>query len=611
MKQRQTWLFALLSILTFIMVPCLATAASSGQLELGASYTDIVDNAARVNEYVKNGASDNLKEDGLAASIKLDLEATDGTSAADLSADIINGDNFSLETEVDAARIFKLDISLDSMQHIKDHETLGQLGATLAGDVGGEQPRLTTDATVGQLGVDSVTVANERYAQEMDNDYIVTRKELETETELTLPALPNITFHAGLRIETRDGLEQARTLSKCNQCHVQANAKDIDERTEDFTIGVTGKFGLVTVEYEFLTRDFTADGASPEYNYLGSGSSHAGIPDSSVLNYTGVEDYSKTPDSEKDSHLLKARVDVNSNTSLSATYVNAEVESNTVEDSSYTINTNSLTSEFESFFLKGATRLGGLRLSVRGGTYQIDGPEYTVDYAAVATNIDPALGYDGTKDYESAESRDVTEFGIDGVYRLATGTTLRLGYEYEEVDRDEAELADTETNTFKASIKSRFSKQLSARLSYKYQNIDDPFSGAAVGIFQETGMTSTDYPGMAYVDKSTVSGDPGNGPGVYYWNSVYPNRELESSMSPESVHEAKFSSTWAPSVNMAATLFARVRMEENDAVEYKQDTYVPGISFYYAPSGKMNLTMAYTFSKQDTENRMCVGWYHG
>ena len=77
------------------------------------------------------------------------------------------------------------------------------------------------------------------------------------------------------------------------------------------------------------------------------------------------------------------------------------------------------------------------------------------------------------------------------------------------------------------------------------------------------------------------------------------------------VHEAKLSTTWAISANKAATLFARVRQAENDEVEFEQTTYVPGVSLWYAPNGKMNLTMAYTFNKQETENQMCVGWYHG
>ena len=620
MKQRQAWLLALLSVLTFVMVPGLASAESSGQLEVGATYTDIKDNAARVNEYTKNGVTEN-DDDGPAVSLKLDLEATDGKSAFDFGADLVDGDTYNLETAFDAARFFKLDLSLSSFQHWKDHETLEQLGATMMGDTAGEQPRVTTDATVGKLaggaGVPSdMAAANERYRQEMDNDYIVTRKETEAETSLTIPTLPNITFHAGLRVETRSGLEQARTLSKCNQCHVSAAAKDIDERTEDFTIGATGKFGLVTVEYEYLTRDFTADGTNPQYGYVGSGATHAGVPDADALNYLGgVQDYAATPDSEKDSHSLKARVDINADTSVSAAYVNAEVESDVVEDGTYSIDTDSLTSEFESFFLKGATKIAGLRLSVRGGTYEIDGPEYVVNFPkVVGANLDPALGYDtatGDKHYESAESREVTEFGIDGVYRLARGTTLRLGYDYEEIERDETELADTETSTYKIALKSRLSRQLSARISYQYQDIEEPFTGADVGIAQVTGTTDALYPGMAWFTTADYLADPGNGPGVYYWNSVYPNREFESSMSPESIHEAKFSSTWTPSSNMAATIFARVRMAENDEVEYQQDTYVPGFSFYYAPNGKMNLTMSYTFNKQETENRMCVGWYHG
>lgn len=613
MKQRQTWLLALLSILTFVMVPCLATAASSGQLELGASYTDIVDNAARVNEYVKNGASDNLDEDGLAASIKLDLEATDGVSALDLSTDIVDGKNYNLETEFDAARIFKLDLSLDSLQHIKDHDNLEHLGATFRGDIAGGQPRVTSDLTGGVLGTDTIEEAQTRYYQEMDNDYIITRKETEAETSLTLPSLPNLTFHAGMRIETRNGMEQAITASKCGMCHVQANGKDIDERTKDFTFGVTGKFGKLTVEYDYLNREFTEDASAPSYRYLTSSATRAGIVDDDQLLYSGVQSYKVTPDSEKDSHELKARYDIDQTSSVSAAYVNAEVESNkSGELGTYSLDTDTLTSEFESFFLKGATKIAGLRLSIRGGTYEIDGPEYAVDFDA-RDDLTTNNTFENPEDFESAESREVTEFGIDGVYRLAKGTTLRLGYEYEEIERDEAELSDTETNTFKVAVKSRMSKQLSARASYQYQDISEPFTGADVGIAQVTGATDPLYEGLAWflkADYQTIDGNPASG-AVYYWNSVYPGRELESSMSPENVHEAKISTTWTPSANMAATFFARVRMEENDEVEYKQDSYVPGVSFYYAPNSKMNLTMAYTFNKQETENRMCVGWYHG
>jgi predicted porin len=483
------------------------------------------------------------------------------------------------------------------------------------GDVAGEQPRVTTDATVGQLGVDTITEANERYAQELSNDYIITRRETEAGTSLTIPAVPNLTFHAGLRIETREGLEQARTLSKCNQCHVQANGKRIDEKTEDYTLGLTGRIGLLTVEYEYLTRNFSDNSSRPTYNYVGSGATHAGILDADALHYLGGEEtYAQTPESEKDSHNVKARVDLNADTAVSATYVNFEVKSNVIGDSSYTIDSNSLSSDFESLFFRGSTRIAGLRLSARGGVYEIDGPEYVVNFPKViGANLDPALGYDvttGDKHYESPASREVTEFGADAVYRLTRGSTLRVGYDYEKIERDAHDLGDTTTNTVKAAVNSRFGRELSGRLSYQYQDIDDPFAGAHSGILQGTNQDPF-YPGMARDDTANYLLDPGNGPGVYYWNSVYPNRQLNSTMLPEEVHEIKFASTWAPSINLAATLFARVRLEENPSVKYEKENYVPGASLFYAPNSKLNFTMAYTFNKMRTENRMCVGWYHG
>ena len=229
-----------------------------------------------------------------------------------------------------------------------------------------------------------------------------------------------------------------------------------------------------------------------------------------------TEPYGQTPDSEKDSHTVKARLDLSRSSSVTATYVKADIESDKDGDAPiYTLNKDTLKSEFESFFLKGATRIGGLRLSIRGGTYEIDGPDYTANYPQLVgvTTLDPALGYDtttGDVHYESAESRDVTEFGIDGVYRLAKGTTLRLGYEYEEIDRDEDELGDTETNTFDIAVNSRFSKELSGRVSYKYQDIDEPLRGANTGILQSAAFQDPNYPGLAYDDTANYVGDPGN-----------------------------------------------------------------------------------------------------
>lgn len=509
--------------------------------------------------------------------------------------------------DFDAKRIFKFSFDYQVLEHWKDHETLNQMGGTLADDLGGGQPSVTTDLIYANTGATTIGGANPivgydpltAYNQELNNDYIVTRREFKNKAALTLPALPNITFHAGMRIETREGMEQAIGLSKCSSCHVSAEGKDIDERTEDFTIGATGKFGPVTVEYEYLTRDFTEDATAPGRYYAANGNTQ--------LLYQGDEfEYSKTPDSEKDTHTLRIRADFANSTSVTGSYVKSDVESSKsdVADASYTLlDGTTLKTELESFGAKATTKLGdNWRFSLRAATYEIDANNNELYFAARGATTSEAFD-DQYDTWVSAEEREVTEFGLDAVYRLAKATTLRLGYDYEKIDRDEAELGETETHSFKASIKSRFSNNFSGRLSYQYQDIDDPFGGDdATGIYQGTGTADPLGSGLYYAIIPA---------GSKYWDAVYPERTMDATNQPDSVHEAKLNATWTPSANMAATLFTRVRYEENDSVEYKQTTYVPGVSFWYAPNNNVNLTMAYTFSKQDTENRACVGWYHG
>lgn len=633
MKQRQVWLFALLSILTFVVAPSIATAASStGNFEVGATYTDVVDNKARVNEYTTNGALDNL-DDGFAASIKLDLKAADEKSAFDFSSEIINGDNYKLEGHLDAARVLRWNFSLDAMQHWKDHETLDQMGATGREDVGGGQPSVTTDKIfadlldagyTGPVGGGSVASAydpREAYEQELANDYIVTRREFENEFELALPQLPNIVFHAGMRIETRDGLEQAIGLSKCDSCHVSATGKEIDERTEEFRIGATGKFGQLTVEYEFMNRSFDENSSAPIrfYESAGNASAEAQLlygADGDPLRGDGYLEFNRTPDSDKDSHFLKARYDITSSTSVSASYTKADIESDksdVASDYSYDLANDTLETEFESFGGKLATRLGAWRLSARANTYSIDATSNTIELRDELTTRDDAdlLSFELDKEWHPAEARDVNEFGVDAAYRIATGTTLRLGLDYEEIERADHHLGDTETTTAKVALKSRLNKTLSGRVSYKYESIDNPLDNHT-GIAQGIGTQDSIDPNLWYLQTADHTAiDNNNGTNVWYWNSVYPNRTLTATNLPEDVHEAKINTTWSPSTNMAATFFARVRYEENDSVDYEQSTYAPGVSFWYAPNSKINLTMAYTFNKQQTENRMCVGWYHG
>ena len=638
MKQRHFGLLAVLSILTLLVTTTLAIAGEatvSGHVETGISAMDIDDNPARVNEYVKTSSD---SDNPVNPAIDLGVDFSDGGIAAELEGNFNGSDNYDFSFKTDINRIFRLNVDSQVLEHWKDHETLNQMGATAREDTGGAQPSVTTDKIFGELGALAAPVtsvggvslsydAAKAYNQELSNDYIVTRNETKAETDLALPMLPNIVFHAGLRIETREGLEQAIGLSKCDGCHVSAGGKNIDERTDEFSFGATGKFGKLTVEYDYMNRTFDENGATPRrfYDSAGNGSAEDQLlygADSDPFYGDGYFDYNRTPDSEKDSHHLAARYDFTRNITLSTAYSKATSESNksgTTSDISYSLENDTLKTEYESFGGKLATRFGNWRLSARANTYSIDADGNTVERRDDLTTRDDnnLLSFDLDQEWDPAEARDVDEFGIDAVYRLTQGTTLRLGYDYENIDREDEHLGETETNTFKVSLKSRINSQFSGRVSYEYQDISDPLdnpTGIAQGYDTAIATATQDplNPGLWYLDRAAFFGEENNsGTTVWYWNSVYPNRTLEATNLPDTVHEGKINGTWAPKANMAATLFARVRYEENDDVGYDQTTYVPGLSFWYAPSDKINLTMAYTFSKQDTENKMCVGWYHG
>lgn len=640
MKQSRLWLLALLTVLTLVAATTAMAEEGAGHVtgswELGMSGINTDDNAARVNEY-----GSVRQEDGVSLAPQLDLEFEKGGFILELESETMGPRDQMHEISIDAGRVFKFESELSVLEHIKDHETLSQMGATARDDAGGSQPNVTTDKIfadviranydsdnpydIATIGGSSPTIGNDRftgltaleaadlleadYNQEVNNNYIVTRREWKSEAELTIPSLPNVTFNAGVRIETREGMEQSTSLAKCAGCHISAVGKDIDERTEDFTVGLTGKFGLLTVNYEYLTRNFNEDADAASRFYLKAGKDH-------LIDQGQEDEFGRTPDSEKESHLLKARLDLANNTSITGSYVRADIESSKddTQDGYALLEGNELQTEYESFALKLATKFGkNISLSLRGRLYEIEADNNVI---YIADRDGQTLPFDSEQDFVSAEEREVTEFGTDVVVRLAKATTLRLGYEYEEIEREEdEELGETETHTFKAAVKTRLSNALSGRISYQYQDIDDSFHGAHVGIAQVTGTADGFNSGLMFFDTDDYNGVNAGTVGAplktWYWDAVYPNRELTSTNQADEVHEAKFSSTWSPSANMAATVFMRFRYEENDDVEYEQTTFVPGASFWYAPSEKLNLTMSYTFNNQDTENRVCVGWYHG
>ncbi len=459
-----------------------------------------------------------------------------------------------------------------------------------------------------------------------NEEFFIDHKEWMTEADLAV--FPNVVLHAGARVETRQGVEQAIGMSKCTSCHITGESKDVDEETKDITLGATGKFGMVTLDWEFLNRQFDnkADDATRTYDPALSPNPNTtysptnGTFDNRLLyDYEDGElAYDTTPDSEKQSHVLKARVDLPNDASIIGSYVTAKAESVKSSDTGLTLNQTNLSTSYDAYGLKATAKVTkGLTLKARAKVEKIESDAFSYSLTPMNTSSTKSLGGsidpDSYTDLDrhSAGDGETTTLALDAIYRLGAKTTMRLGYELEKEDRDESDLGDTETATLKASVRSRLAKGLTARASYMMQMIDEPFMNPDAALYEDPTT------GLNYFDKDTTDAGytPGYmiGTGPTYGVDYYDHRSSDMSNLPEDVQELKLASTWAPSANFSATASFRARLEENALKKssWEQSTYSPSLALWYAANEKLNLTFLYNYLGQSTEAKFCQGWYDG
>ena len=549
------------------------------------------DEVNKVNEY-----SSTKDDDGVTPYIRAKLNGSNGGTHVDVEAERWDDDVLDIDIDVDASRIFRFDASYERFRHWLSHDELNYMDATMK--------------TQGQTSAPS-SANPSIYAEDLvpNKDFFIIHKELEIEGEVVIPSLPNVTLKTGYRQEEREGVEQVFGMSHCSACHIEGSAKSIDETTTDIILGATGKFGMLTVDYEYLTRDFEDDSADKTREYMLAAKPFPDFENQGLADFAsarllfdennGYVPYSNTPDSEKDSHTLKARYDLSNDSTISAGYIHANIESSKQDDVGRTLKDNRLSTDYDSYNMRASTRLGSWRLTGYGRREEIDADDNSI-FFTYGTGTDVPATPERTE-YQSEEARDITTFGGNAVYRFNSKTSLRLGYEYEDIDRNMDEAIDTETHTVKASVRFRPSNKLNGRASYTYQKIDDQFQHP--------------HGNKGPIDEAFTwtSADPLPADKRWYEPYFYALREAEATNLPEDVHEVKASTTWTPSAHYSVTVYARYRHEENDLNfnTYEKDVISPGFNVWWAPVSNLNMTMAYNFDKQKTENQMCVGWYHG
>ena len=602
MKTKEKWIglsIFLALMLIVVQIPAVADAEGEAsdtafEVELKPGFEAIAtSDLERTSDGVESKKVGEYKtmEKGLHPTFEFSLTGNRADDYLGFGGTFIDDEEQRYYLDVDFRRMVKQSFEYDRFQHWLGHDPLDNLNAVYSpGD-----PHAVTHHT----DYDST------------NEYQIIHSEIKSNTAVALPFIPGGEISFDYRKEMREGYRQSMTMSKCTSCHVQSHSREIDEETEDFSPSIKAKFGQgrspqLALEYTFVYREFEEEGATPtnEYDEAINPRKIGSKPFGDRLWYENTEpiDYDQVPDMEKKMHTVKAQgLLPGINSTLSAAYVNSNVE-----NTDYNIETDSDTA----FFRISNTSIPGLALNAGFRWMEIDNDDYLVNYD-LPSGINPT--YTGTyqsyyTDFnwpytrESALSRDEYRVDFNARYTIMPGLSVRAGYEWKEIDRDDFLVADDETetemDTYKMGVNSRLGP-VRARVRYTYQDIDDPFANSAA---------STQ--GGACEASGTQIPDPVNQwrAGLQYFK-FWEMRTQDMSNVADEQHEIVANLTYPIKYNLSLT--GNYRWGDEDTTSGEGEVNMPSVSLWYAPSPKLSFTFTYLYDDEERESRICVPVFNG
>ena len=603
-------------------------SVAEGSVTVGGSWTmdDIDDDesGAKGTEYNSLVSKDANWDLGGGLSIRA------GMFNLDADAHYQDGDDQEYGAALDLNRYIVYKTDYNRFLHRLDHDEMENLVAHIFSAPGkGLFVDFNNDGTNNKNAeiVGSAAVYHTDFG--LGDEYEITRSEWNNHVKVNLPQIPGLTLGFDHRMEKREGTQQARTMSKCSACHVVGVSKDVEEVTNDYSPKATLRIGPVALEYSYMHREFDdkSDDLSLVYNALAT--SHLGF--TNRLQYddrTGALPFSRTPDTEKDTHSLKARWDVAQGQVVTAGFIYSKSTNLETDGKAY----NPLTGEFNedlemdssTFMAKYHGRLGHhLSVTVHGKYQTIDGDEVYVDVVDRANGDGTTLGDGyGTSTLGAAEGLatgywdytrrsgydlDLSTLGFDVAFRPMRGLTLKGGYEFHYEERDNYESHDVPEDTTEHTIKLgadwRMNHALRLNLGYTFQLIDDPYSL---------------YNAVCAPDGSY--GEYGGPPGSLYDYSrsydprIYSQREGTRSNQPTSVHELAFKANWTPVQMVTTSMHAKYKYANNDDVDgrdWQQDMFAAGFNVVLTPSENMVFAAGYNYFNDKYESMYCIAIYDG
>jgi hypothetical protein len=531
--------------------------------------------------------------------------------------------------EVDTGRVFMLDATVDGFLRRAPHDDLSNLPA--ASDI--------------------KTVRATDYEPGADYDY---RTRLyRVDALIRPPSTPGVTFRAGYRELGRKGHRQVLTTSHCTSCHVTARGREVDNKTTDLSLGVHGRTAKWDFDYDVNGRRFKEYGDTPNAFYeLALRPAPPGWTPSEV-NLAGLRDpanvpaatpavfddrlwfqgkpisYDNTPENKRIRHQFKAKADFDKGRflNLNAVYSNTENE------------TTGLEYDYTAYRARYTTRTGEKsRLNAFARYEKLDNDEYLVDNLAL-NRLDEAYRtsyppdppgatyytYQGWRESQgddvqferwlrsSAMDRTDARVGADWVWRGVRRGSLRLGYEYRDIDRDNVVLADgdgrTKINKAKVGWNQRFRNRVRLNAKLTYTDSDNPYVNVD-GAMRQFAFNAEGYDGIdpwtAVVGRTT---SPLLAASLQYYQ-LHALRVADVSGVPSSEVAALANASYGPKKGRwSVTGHVRYRGAENDELDYtdwERASQGIGVTAWLAPTPRFMMTLGVDSYSQDTDAEVII-----
>lgn len=442
-----------------------------------------------------------------------------------------------------------------------------------------------------------------------DKQYRIDHYEFSGKATLRIPQASFLNFYAGFRNQHREGEYQARTLSKCATCHIVAKDRPINNNNQDFSLGSEVRLGKATIDYSYTKRQYRENEAAPTNTYLKVQHPELVSPVfTSRIQYgdvNGALPFDEVPDTDKDTHLIKATVPLSQGMTLSGHYISSSVENQSIEN---TLSPGSNIGIDTSAFAAGFSTLVGRRgvFNARFSRVKIENDDYFVDIVEPVDVAGPKVGLTYAQGYptfgeadwtrKSALNRTTLDFDAAFKYRFTTKIRGRFNYEFKQIDRDnyqDLSLAQTtSTHTFKGRFDLKPSKQLKFVAQGTIKLISDPFTNMFAGVAPEL----QDW-------------NPGNPFAGLQFYDFHRAREAHLTSQPTDMQEVKGILTWSPSYRVSLSADARIRWEKNDELnfgDWSNTTFNPGVNLWFAPTDKIDVTATYYFYGEKLDSLFAI-----